>query len=63
MCNGNDLIEERDEDYHFEDHMRASFENTEAFFDEQIEATIKLIQDLEDKFLEFGWEFDINDYL
>jgi hypothetical protein len=51
------------EDYAFEHSMRADYENYEQLVSKDIDEAVAMIKSLVDGFAEYGWKFDINEYL
>lgn len=51
------------EDYAFEKSLRDDYENCENVFSDDIDEAVNAVKYLVDKFFEYGWKFDINEYL
>jgi hypothetical protein len=51
------------EDYAFEKSLRDDYENCEEVFSEQIDEAVDSVKQLVANFAEYGWKFDINEYL
>lgn len=51
------------EDYAFEKSLRDDYENCEEVFSEQIDEAVESVKQLVANFAEYGWKFDINEYL